>query len=496
MARFLSHSFPGRKLLLFLLEQSAIVGAACFGAAVTAALANGAGMAEGAAPLPRVLASFGEGPEAARRVLLEAAAEIGSAARLRLSAALPWALGASFACAASLYVCDLYNLRVAAGNREAGGRRTLAALVVAGIALALVAAPHDMEGRAAALGAILAAALAVVLLRLALPAVVGPPRRLLVVGAGRRAVELAAALARDAEDRVEVVGFLPVRGSEGAAPQERTLAPTGGLIGAIGRTRAEWVVVAVEEPRGSIPAEDLAVARLRGVRCFGAAELEERLLRRIPVAGLRASDLAFAEGFRQSWGRLAAKRIVDVTVAALGLLLAAPLLAMAAIAIRLDSPGPLFYTQERVGQYGRRFRIRKLRTMRVDAEAESGPRWAQPNDPRVTRVGRLLRKFRIDEIPQLLSVLRGEMSLVGPRPERPCFVEELRRAIPWYVAREAVPPGVTGWAQLRYPYGASVEDARAKLEYDLYYVKNGSTFLDLAILFHTVRHVVTGRGAR
>jgi exopolysaccharide biosynthesis polyprenyl glycosylphosphotransferase len=224
--------------------------------------------------------------------------------------------------------------------------------------------------------------------------------------------------------------------------------------------------------------------------------LSERMLRRIPVERLRASEIAFAEGFRFSAFHRFVKRTIDIGVAGVGLLLAAPILAVAAIAIKLDSKGPLFYSQDRVGLHGRLFKITKLRTMRVDAEAGGSPQWAKADDPRVTRVGRLLRKTRVDEIPQLLAVLLGDMSLVGPRPERPYFVEQLEQLIPWFGAREAVPPGVTGWAQIRYPYGASIEDAKAKLEYDLYYIKNGSAFLDLAILFHTVRHVLMGRGAR
>jgi lipopolysaccharide/colanic/teichoic acid biosynthesis glycosyltransferase len=180
----------------------------------------------------------------------------------------------------------------------------------------------------------------------------------------------------------------------------------------------------------------------------------------------------------------------------LGLLLAAPVLLVAALAIRVGSRGPIFYRQERVGRYGRVFTITKLRTMRIDAEAAGSPRWAERNDPRVTAVGRLLRLTRVDEIPQIFSVFAGHMSFVGPRPERPYFVERLKEQIPWYGLREAIRPGLTGWAQLRYPYGASVDDAKAKLEYDLYYLKNGSLYLDIAILFHTVRHVLTGRGAR
>ena len=176
--------------------------------------------------------------------------------------------------------------------------------------------------------------------------------------------------------------------------------------------------------------------------------------------------------------------------------MALPIIALAAICIRLDSRGPVFYRQERVGQGGRTFFLTKLRTMRVDAEKAGEPQWARVGDSRVTRVGRLLRKCRVDELPQIFSVLRGEMSFVGPRPERAFFVERLERQIPFYRLRLIAKPGITGWAQVRYPYGASVEDARAKLEYDLYYLKNRTLFLDLSVIFHTVRHVLMGKGAR
>jgi exopolysaccharide biosynthesis polyprenyl glycosylphosphotransferase len=295
---------------------------------------------------------------------------------------------------------------------------------------------------------------------------------------------------------VEVAGFLPLPGAEGVVPPDRVLPQGGKLMDVAKRVHADWIVLAVEDPRARVPAEDLAAARLAGISCFTPAMLTERLLRRIPVEGLRASEIAFAEGFAQSRGHRFVKRVIDLFAASVGLLLAAPLLLLAACAIKLDSRGPLFYGQPRIGRHGRPFQVVKLRTMRVDAEAGGAPQWATADDPRVTRVGRLLRKTRIDEIPQLFAVLRGDMSLVGPRPERPFFVEQLKQMVPWYAAREAVPPGVTGWAQLRYPYGASVEESKAKLEYDLYYIKNGSAFLDIAILFHTVRHVLTGRGAR
>lgn len=286
------------------------------------------------------------------------------------------------------------------------------------------------------------------------------------------------------------------RSADGQIPSHLRVEGGGGLLAAARRTRAQWLVVAPEEARGVVSSRELILARLAGIDCFTPAMFYERLLRRVPVERMRPSDLAYADGFHVSVGRAALKRGFDVFSAAIGLLLAAPLLAAVMLAIRLDSKGPIFYRQERVGAKGARFQVIKLRTMRVDAEAEGKPRWASEEDPRITRVGRLLRKTRIDEIPQLFNVLRGDMSMVGPRPERPFFVQRLKVQIPWYGLREAVRPGLTGWAQLRYPYGASVEDARRKLEYDLYYVKNGSIYLDLAVVFHTVRHVLTARGAR
>ena len=218
-------------------------------------------------------------------------------------------------------------------------------------------------------------------------------------------------------------------------------------------------------------------------------------MRRIPVQFLRASDFAFADEMTVSPLRRAFKRVFDVAVASLLLLMASPFLILVALAIKLDSKGPVFYRQDRVGLGGRAYPLWKFRSMRTDAE-KNGAVWARSNDDRVTRVGKFIRKTRIDEIPQVFNVLLGHMSFVGPRPERPVFTEQLKQQIPFYGVREAVKPGITGWAQIRYPYGASVEDARNKLEFDLYYVKNGSLFLDVGIIFHTVRHVLLGRGAR
>ena len=279
-----------------------------------------------------------------------------------------------------------------------------------------------------------------------------------------------------------------------AAPH--TLAVSAHTLGdAVRDLRVDTVVIASDERRSRLPLEELIRMRLGGVTVLPAHRYAERVLRRIPLSLLRPSDLAIGEGLISPL-RSAMKRVFDLTMSGLLLVCAAPVLLVLAVLIKLDSEGPVFYWQERVGRGGKPYRIHKLRTMRNDAEKLSGPVWAQARDPRVTRLGAFLRKTRLDEIPQVFAVFRGDMSFVGPRPERPFFVQQLKAQIPFFGLREAVKPGITGWAQIRYPYGATVEDARAKLEYDLYYVQHQSLFLDLAICFHTVKTVLFGRGAR
>jgi exopolysaccharide biosynthesis polyprenyl glycosylphosphotransferase len=300
--------------------------------------------------------------------------------------------------------------------------------------------------------------------------------------------EAAARLATEEKPLAPVVQ-LPIATHPTIAVPARTLA------GAAGELRADTVVLASDERRSRLPIDELIRLRLAGVTVLPAQRFAERVLRRVPLVLLRPSDLAIGEGLI-SPARAAAKRVFDLLASGVLLLLAAPVLAILAVLIRLDSEGPVFYSQERVGRGGKVYRVHKLRTMRKDAETVSGPVWASQEDPRVTRLGALLRKTRLDEIPQAWAVFRGDMSFVGPRPERPFFVQQLKAQIPFFGLREAVKPGITGWAQIRYPYGATVDDARAKLEYDLYYVQHQSLFLDLAICFHTVKTVLFGRGAR
>lgn len=259
--------------------------------------------------------------------------------------------------------------------------------------------------------------------------------------------------------------------------------------------RAEEIVVATTERRG-LPFDELLECRLRGIQVTDYAKFWEREVGTVDIDQIGQGTLAFEEGFRINFSRRFVKRTFDIVVGSLFLLLMSPVCALAALAIKLDSPGPVLFWQERVGLNGRVFRICKFRSMRTDAEADGIARWASERDPRITRVGRFIRKTRIDEFPQVMNVLLGDMSFIGPRPERPVFVEQLRKEIPFYDIRHRVQPGITGWAQVSYPYGASREDAKKKLGYDLYYVKNGDSLLDFAILLQSVRVVLFAHGSR
>jgi len=258
---------------------------------------------------------------------------------------------------------------------------------------------------------------------------------------------------------------------------------------------AGTIVVCLTERRGTFPLQPVLDCKLRGIRIEDWPAFYEKLTGKIVVQNLRPSWLVFSEGFHRTQGTRTIKRGIDLVLASLVLALGWPCFLLVALAIRLDSPGPVFFRQERVGERGRIFTLLKFRTMRNDAEAETGPVWAADHDPRITRAGYWLRKTRLDEFPQIWNVFKGEMSFIGPRPERPHFVLQLQERIPYYAERHSVKPGITGWAQVRYQYGASIEDAEEKLQYDLYYVKNMSGLLDIDILLSTVRVVLFGKGA-
>lgn len=326
--------------------------------------------------------------------------------------------------------------------------------------------------------------------------------RVLIVGTGPMARKVAADLAGGLSSRHSVVGFYQA-GADGVQASVGNMMgvkvfPASVTIDQIVREhRIDEVIVAVQEQRGGgVPMEQLLACRVLGVPVLDLAGFFERNKGEVRIDSLKASWLVYGQGFVQGPVRTAIKRIFDVVISSLLLLLAAPVMLATAIAIRLDSPGPIIYRQERVGRHGRNFMCLKFRSMRNDAEKDGVARWATKNDARISRVGAVIRKMRIDELPQLLSVLKGEMSLVGPRPERPAFVSQLQTEIPYYDLRHSVKPGVTGWAQVRYSYGSSVEDARRKHQFDLYYVKNHSLFLDLLVLVETVSVVLFREGAQ
>jgi len=341
--------------------------------------------------------------------------------------------------------------------------------------------------------------LAIFLLRgvaIAVRGVTGVPR-VLILGTGAEAQAVLGDLRADDRHMREVIGFFPTAQDdetlvEGAPIFDRSRS----LPDIVASYGVDEIVVAVREQRGGVmPMEQLLACRTRGIKILDLAAFYERSHAQVPVDSLKASWLVYGDGFVQGPARRTIKRAFDVASSAVLLLIASPVMLVAALAIRLDSRGPIFYRQERVGLGGRSFQCVKFRSMRVDAESDGVARWATKDDRRVTRVGAFLRKSRIDELPQLISVIRGEMSIVGPRPERPEFVAKLKDQIPFYDLRHGVKPGVTGWAQVRYTYGASVEDARKKHQFDLYYLKNNSIWLDLQVLVETVTVVLFREGA-
>lgn len=321
--------------------------------------------------------------------------------------------------------------------------------------------------------------------------------RVLIFGAGPEAQFVGQVLQKSNPD-IQIVGFYPSQSdAELCIPEELVLPRSEALSETVRALNVRQIIIAVHERRGGVlPLRELLDCKLSGVTVLDLSSYFERTLGQIRLNSLHVGWLIFGDGFRQGWGRTLVKRMFDIVSASILLLLALPVICLAALLIMLEDGFPLIYRQERVGLNGRLFKVVKFRSMRRDAESDGKPRWATANDDRTTRVGRIIRKLRIDEIPQLYSVLIGDMSLVGPRPERPYFVDQLTRTVPFYSVRHSVQPGVTGWAQVNYQYGASVEDSIQKLQFDLYYVKNHTLFLDLVIMWETVGVVLTGKGAQ
>ena len=324
------------------------------------------------------------------------------------------------------------------------------------------------------------------------------PHRVLVLGTGPEARLVEASLTSTNPLGVRLVGFYALEKTQDmVVSPNRVIARGASLEETVHQLGIDEVIVAVRQQRGGVlPLRGLLDCRLNGVQVTDLARYFERVHGQVPIESLKVSWLIYGHGFRQNVLRGVVKRALDLMVSAALIVVALPLVAVAALAIALEGGGPVIYRQERVGHRGQTFTVYKLRSMATDAESDGRPAWAKDHDPRVTRVGRLIRRTRIDELPQLLNVLKGEMSFVGPRPERPEFFAMLTEQIPFYAVRHSVKPGLTGWAQVRYSYGATVEQSIRKLEYDLYYVKNHTLLLDLVILLETVRVVLLGEGAR
>jgi sugar transferase (PEP-CTERM system associated) len=408
-----------------------------------------------------------------------------------------------------MYYFDLYDSAIVSNRREALVR-LIQVLGVAYIALGLLyyLYPPVRLGRGIFHLGFLFVGLLLLLWR-RLFAVINSTQRLaervVILGEGSLADSLLREIEMRPELGIRVAGRAHLRENEDH-PSDReagelpfTLSQTGFREElTVGRPvrGIDRIVVAMEERRGKLPVDLLLSLKNRGVQVQDGNDVYESITGKVPIESIRLSWLLFSPGSHASRLFLISARLASVVISIVGLLFSLPLLPFIILAIKLGSPGPVLYWQNRVGRDDKAFRCYKFRTMRSDAEADTGPTWAEDDDPRVTPVGRFLRKTRIDEIPQLLNVLKGDMSLVGPRPERPEFVAALNKKIPYYHLRHSVRPGITGWAQILYKYGSSIEDAKEKLRYDLYYIKNSSVGLDLLIVLNTLKIVLVGRGAR
>jgi sugar transferase (PEP-CTERM system associated) len=409
---------------------------------------------------------------------------------------------AGFFCLAAFYLFDLYDFLVMHDRRELV-LRLVQALGLAWIALAFsfYAFPGLMLGRGISLIALPLALGLMVSWRVSIHWFLGHPdfgERILIVGSGNLAVELAREVLNRPDAGYRIAGFVgtdaELLGKSLINP--RVIGLTEQLDEVVKRENIDRIVVAMGERRGQLPTDKLLQLSLAGeVNIEEGAAFYERLTGRVSLSMLRPSWLIFTGRGRQAKISELSRIVVHWLVALLGAILSLPLIVLTAVLIKLESRGPIFYKQERIGKNGRTFVLTKFRSMRVDAE-QDGPVWASKGDARTTRVGRIIRKMRVDEIPQFWNILKGEMSFVGPRPERPHFVAQLAAEIPFYEQRHLIAPGLTGWAQIKYPYGASTEDARQKLQYDLFYIKNQGLILDAIILFETVKIILFGRGAQ
>jgi len=464
MVKILNQYFPGRVFLLLVTENVLII----LGIWVAVSLQTGSG-------------AFGILPD---------------------SALVSKALLITAVCQICLYFNDLYDLK-SIRSRAQILVRALESFGAASIILAVIyiVVPQARLGRGVVETTVLAVALVILLWRVLiewLHRLYGAGDRILVIGTGPHAAALTRQIAARPDLHLQVAGLVSVNGvgSEVATLGAPCLGRLEKLKEIADQAKADRVVIALEERRQYLPMETLLKLRLQGVHIEYANTLYEKLTGRIPIESIHPSGLVFSDVLHRSARSFFYRRVVGVTVALVGLALLSPLLVLIAVAIKLDSRGPVLYRQPRVGLDGHVFEILKFRSMRADAETQTGPVWARQNDPRVTRVGRVLRKLRLDEVPQLLNIVKGDMNFVGPRPERPYFVEKLSPLIPYYDIRHVIRPGVTGWAQVSCSYGSTIDEAKHKLEYDVFYIKNQSISLDLVILFQTLKIVLFGQGAR
>jgi sugar transferase (PEP-CTERM system associated) len=399
------------------------------------------------------------------------------------------------------YLGDLYNFQLQLDKGELFLRIALAATVASVLTAAIgFAVPPLRFGRMAFLAITASSSLSIMVFRLLSRDLISHQmlqQRVLVLG-----TDLASTIIsyEGHHDTIpfRIVGFLDddPAAEDNLPPGYDLRGRVKELLSVVEALQPNILLVALTNMRGVLPVNDILECRFRGIQVEEWSAFLEKLTGKIFVNNARSGWLIFSDGAVHTRLTDTMRRALDVGLSLMGLILSAPLMGLAALSIKLDSPGPVFFRQERVGKDGKVFPLYKFRSMYVDAEQLSGPVWASEDDPRVTRVGRVLRKIRLDETPQMFNVLMGHMSFIGPRPERPIFVNQLKEEIPHYVLRFGVKPGITGWAQVRYSYGSTVEDALEKLQYDLYYIKNMSILLDLLILLKSIQVVLFGRGAR
>ena len=422
---------------------------------------------------------------------------------LKYNVIIPKIILITFVYQMSLYYNDMYNTKIIRTAQEIV-IRSLQAVGAAAVFLSIIyyIIPDLIIGRGVFLISIIFLTIITILWRLFYSWTISInafDEKILIIGTGNTAKDIAKRILSKEKVGYKIVGFIAEDNSlkiGTSLVNPKIIGTCHDMCEIVEKEGISRIIVALSERRGRLPFDMLLKCRLNGIRIEDDATFYEGINGKIRLVSLRPSWLIFSDGFKKSWLSLTTKRLLDITASFILLIIALPVMILTSMLVKLDSRGPVFFKQERMGMDGRIFTLFKFRSMREDAESKSGPVWATKDDDRVTRIGGIIRKTRLDELPQLINVLKGDMSFVGPRPERPFFIEQLKEKIPYYALRESVRPGVTGWAQIRYPYGASVEDAFEKLQYDLYYTKNMSFLLDLTIIFDTIKVVLLGRGSR